>query len=157
MSHHLGASRFVGGITAEHAYDVLIAAPLPTIFDRRALAVSPIREVRGQDGAWGTVGQSRTIVLSDGGTLRETLTSVDRPRHFAYTLDRVTGPLKLLAGTVDGVWSVDRDRDRDGVLIGWDWTLHPTLVGRPLMPLFGWMWGRYAALALERVDTVVRA
>ncbi len=155
MSYHVGASRFVRGITAEHGYDALIAAPLPTLFDRRALAVSSIREVRDQDGAWGTVGQSRTIVLADGGTLRETLTSVDRPRHFAYTLDRVTGPLKLLAATVDGVWSVDRDRD--GVRIGWDWTLHPTRVGRPLMPVFAWMWRRYAALALERVETVLRA
>ena len=155
MSYHVGASRFVQGITAEHGYDALIAAPLPTLFDRRALAVSPIREVRGQEGAWGTVGQSRTIVLSDGGTLLERLTSVDRPRHFAYTLDHVTGPLKSLARTVDGVWSVDRDRD--GVRIGLDWTLHPTAVGRPLMPVFGWMWRRYAALALERVEALLRA
>ncbi len=157
MSYHLGASRFVRGITAEHAFDALIAAPLPTLFDRRAVAVSSIREVRGQQGAWGTVGQSRTIVLSDGGTLHESLTSVDPPRHFAYTLDRITGPLKPLARTVDGVWSVDRDHDHDGVRIGWDWTLHPTSVGRPLMPVFGWMWRRYAALALERVETVLRA
>jgi len=154
MSHHLAASRLVRGVTAEHAFDVLIAAPLPALFDRRALAVSPVRGVRGQEGAWGTVGQTRTIVQSDGGTLRETLTSVDRPRHFAYTLDSITGPLSPLARSVDGVWSVVGEGD--GVRIGWDWTVHPTVVGRPIMPVFGWMWRRYAALALERVETALR-
>jgi len=48
VSYHVGASRFVRGISAEHRFDALIAAPLPTLFDRRALAVSSIREVRGQ-------------------------------------------------------------------------------------------------------------
>ena len=155
MSYHVEASRFVRGVTAPHAFDALIAAPLPKLFDRRALALSAVREVRGQDGAWGTVGQTRTIVLADGATLRETLTSVDAPHHFGYVLDQVTGPLKILARTVDGTWSVAPERD--GVRVGWDWTLHPTLPGRPLMPVFGWMWRRYAALALERVETALRA
>jgi hypothetical protein len=155
MSYHVEASRFVRGVTATHAFDALIAAPLPLLFDRRALAISAVREVRGQDGDWGTVGQTRTIVLADGGTLLETLVSVDRPRHFGYVLSQVTGPLKILAHTVDGVWSVAPERD--GVRVGWDWTLHPTVPGRLLMPVFGWMWRKYAALALERVETVLRA
>ena len=155
MTYHLGASRFVRGVDVEHAFDALIAEPLPTLFDRRAFAVAPVREVRGQDGPWGTPGQTRTVVLADRGTLRETLTSVDRPRHFAYTLDSITGPLAPLADSVDGVWSVAPDPA--GVTIGWDWTLHPTRVGRPIMPVFGWMWRRYAALALERAEAAVRA
>ena len=55
------------------------------------------------------------------------------------------------------MWSVDTDSDRGGVRIGWAWTLHPTVVGRPLMPVFAWMWRRYAALALERVEQILRA
>ena len=87
----------------------------------------PVREVRDQDGGWGTVGQTRTIVLADGGTLLETLTSVDRPRHFAYTLDRGHRPAEAVGRTVDGVWSVAPAAPASA--IGWDWTLHPT--GRP--------------------------
>jgi hypothetical protein len=155
MSYPVEASRFVRGVTAQHAFDALIAAPLPQLFDRRALAISAVGEVRGQEGDWGSVGQTRTIVLADGGTLRETLTSVDRPRSFGYVLDQVTGPLKILAHHVDGTWSVDPDRD--GVRVGWEWDLHPTMPGRVLMPVFGWMWRRYAALALERVETALRA
>ena len=57
------ASRYVP-VDPEHAFDVLLVAPLPTIFDRRYGAMPPVREVRGQDGAWGTVGQTRTVATT---------------------------------------------------------------------------------------------
>jgi len=75
-------------------------------------------------------------------------------------IDEVTGPLRLLAGSVEGVWSFTPDGP--GVRIGWTWTLHPTVhptVGpsRLAMPAFGWMWQRYAALALRRIEVILTA
>jgi hypothetical protein len=64
--------------TVEAAYAAVLAVPLERIFSRRFAAIPPIREVRGQTGAWGSVGQTRQIVLADGGTMREELTSVIR-------------------------------------------------------------------------------
>ena len=92
------ASRFVP-VDPEHAFDVLLVAPLPAIFDRRYAAMPPVREVRGQDGVWGTVGQTRTVATTDGGTLLETLTVVDRPHRFGYVLTDVHGPMRPLVRT----------------------------------------------------------
>ena len=71
-------------------------APLELIFHRRYAALPPVREVRDQQGTWGTVGQTRTIVLADGGTMHEELTSGVSGREFGYRISQVTGPMKAL-------------------------------------------------------------
>src|SRR3954447_16195100 len=91
----------------ERAFDVVLPTPLPELFSRRYAALPPIREVRDQDGEWGTVGQTRTIVLADRGTMRETLVSVDRPRSFGYRISDIAGPMKPLAASVDGLWTFE--------------------------------------------------
>ena len=149
------ASRYVP-VDPEHAFDVLLVAPLPTIFDRRYGAMPPVREVRGQDGEWGTVGQTRTIVTTDGGTLLETLTVVDRPRRFGYVLTDVHGPMRPLVRTVDGVWSVDAGGHRLPRHLGLD-PAPDRGAARLLMPLLARMWHGYAHRALERVEQLLVA
>jgi hypothetical protein len=147
------ASRYVP-VDPEHAFDVLLVAPLPAIFDRRYAAMPPVREVRGQEGEWGTVGQTRTVATTDGGTLLETLTVVDRPHRFGYVLTDVHGPLRPLVRTVDGVWSVAREGA--GSRIGWAWTLHPRASpARLTLNVIGRMWKGYADRALVEVEAVV--
>ncbi|MGZ5400735.1 MAG: hypothetical protein ACXWDM_12065 [Nocardioides sp.] len=60
--------------------------PLDQLSLRRSGPIPPIRETLEQSATWDTVGQSCTIVLADGGTMRETLTTVDGPRSFGYDL-----------------------------------------------------------------------
>ena len=84
------------------------AHPLPELFRRRRLAIPPIKEVRGQAGEWGTVGQTRTIVTSDGGTMLETLTSDRAPVRLR--LHDLAGPRPDEAVgelSVDGRWSFE--------------------------------------------------
>ncbi|MFC4782956.1 SRPBCC family protein [Nocardioides sp. MAHUQ-72] len=139
----------------ERAFDVLLPHPLTEIFGHRYAAIPPIREVRDQDGAWGSgVGQSRTIVLADGATMREELTSLDRPRSFGYRITGVTGVMKVLVGSVEGLWSFEPAGT--GVRIGWQWTVHPaSRAASPAMPVFGLMWHGYARRALARVDSLL--
>jgi Polyketide cyclase / dehydrase and lipid transport len=154
-SHFVQASRFVP-VDPERAFDALLVAPLPGIFDRRYLALPPIREVRGPDAVWGTVGQTRTISTTDGGRLLETLTTVDRPHRFGYVLTDVHGPMRPLVRRVEGVWSVSPENG--GSRIGWAWTLYPTVApARLLIPLLARMWRGYAHLALERVEQILVA
>src|SRR6478609_924922 len=94
-------------VPVERAFDVLLPTPLTELFHRRYAALPPIREVRDQDGEWGTVGQTRTIVLADRGTMRETLTSVERPHSFGYRISDISGPMKPLAAAVDGLWTFE--------------------------------------------------
>jgi hypothetical protein len=43
-------------------------------------------EVRNQSGAWDAAGDSRQLMLSDGGSVIEHIRIVDSPRSFAYEL-----------------------------------------------------------------------
>ncbi|GAA4699363.1 SRPBCC family protein [Nocardioides conyzicola] len=133
------------------AFDTLLPLPLPTLFSRRYAALPAIREVRDQGGEWSIVGQTRTIVLADRGTMRETLVSLDRPTSFGYRIDGVHGPMRPLASSIDGLWTFEKAGT--GVRITWSWSVHPSSSATSLlMPAFGRMWQGYARQALERLE-----
>jgi hypothetical protein len=151
--HRVDASRLVA-VEPDQAFDRLIVARLPEIFARRYAAFPAVREVIDQSDEWGTVGQTRTIVLTDGGSLRETLTSVDRPHGFAYVLDDLHGKLRPFVSSIEGAWSVTPHGT--GAQIGWAWTLHPAAPpARLTMNVVGKMWKGYADRALEELETIL--
>jgi hypothetical protein len=141
-------------VDVERAFDVLLPSSLPDIFSRRYAVIPAVRAVRDQPEPWGSVGQSRTIVLADGGTMRETLTSVDRPHAFGYRLDRIAGPMKPLVSEVAGSWRFAPVGT--GVEIVWAWSVEPRgTVGRAAMPVFARMWRGYARQAMEEIERVL--
>ena len=138
-------------VLTEPAYDAVLTLPLPQLFSRRFAALPPIREVRDQTGEWGAgLGQSRTIVLADGGTMRETLVRIERPDVFTYTIDAITGQLKQLVTQLQGAWSFAPAGT--GTRISWTWDVEPARLGAPLMPVFGWMWRGFARQAFEELE-----
>jgi len=142
-------------VEPERAYDVLLTTPLTELFTRRYAALPPIRAVRDQAGEWGRgVGQSRTIVLGDGGTMRETLTSLDRPNSFGYRIDGITGLMRMIVTDVAGTWRLAPAGT--GVQVTWAWTVDPHgTLGRVAMPGFERMWQGYARQALEQLDGIL--
>ncbi len=144
-------------ITVEHsraipvglrqAFEATLPIPLTEIFARRFGLLPPIKEVREQQGAWGQPGQSRMVVTSDGGTMRELLTDVQAPHFFSYRLSEITGPLRPLVDSIDGRWEFARRGT--GTEITWRWTLYPRGVGAVILPLITMMWRGYARQALE--------
>ena len=136
------------------AFDALLPLPLPQLFSRRYAAIPPIREVREQDGVWGTIGQGRTIVLADRSSMRETLTALDRPAAFGYRIDQLHGSLRPLAESIDGRWRFEKAGT--GVRITWEWTVRPASAPASLlMPTFRRMWQGYARQALEGLEDIL--
>lgn len=141
-------------VPIERAFDVVLSAPLPGIFDRRYALLPPITQVLDQVGDWGSVGQTRTIGLGDGGTMRERLETVTPPSEFSYRIDGFTGINKTLFAAVDGRWAFAPDGE--GTCITWTWTVHPTSSLTALaLPLVGLMWNGYARQALACIATLL--
>jgi hypothetical protein len=133
------------------AFDAVLPLSLPVLFSRRYAALPAIREVREQAGDWADVGQTRTIVLADRSTMRETLVAVERPQSFGYRIDQLHGPMRPLASSIDGLWTFEKAGT--GVRITWSWTVHPSTAATALlMPAFGRMWQGYARQALEQLE-----
>jgi hypothetical protein len=134
-------------VDLQRAFEGTLEIPLSTIFSRRYLLLPPVKAVRGQQGPWGHVGQSRVVVTGDGGTMRELLTDVETPHSFSYHLSDIAGPLRALVESIDGRWEFSASGT--GTMVTWRWTLHPKGAGVPVLPLISMMWRGYARQALE--------
>jgi hypothetical protein len=135
-------------VPVEQAFHRTLPVPLTEIFSRRHGLFPPIKEVRDQTGAWDAAGQTRTVVMADGGSTREELTSVDPPRSFGYRLGDATGPMALLVDHVLGEWTFTPVAD--GTEVTWRWDIHPrSALSALALPVFGRMWKGYARQALR--------
>jgi hypothetical protein len=142
--------------TPEHLFDLLFRVPPQQVFTRRHGPIPPLREVREGAGRFDEPGDSRTLVLTDGGSMRETLTEVDRPRAFGYRLTEFAGPLRPLTDRVEGRWAVEPAGT--GALVTWSWDLHPRgRVGALGLSIFARFWPGYARKGLEQLERLVLA
>jgi len=138
-------------VSPDEALAKTLPIPLPDLFPRWYGPIPPIKAVHGQSGDWSTVGQTRSISLVGGGGMRETLTRVDPPHSFGYTLDDVRSALTPLIDHVEGEWIFVPHGT--GTKVTWRWTLHPkSALTAPLLPVFARIWRGYARQALETLS-----
>lgn len=134
-------------VNAEAAFTAALDIPLPTLLPRRFGPFPPIKSVRGQAG-WAKAGDSRTIVPAGGGSMLETLTGVDGPGSFSYSVTEIKGPMALLVDHIDGHWTFTPLGA--GTQVAWRWTLYPkSVLTSPVVALLGRLWHGYARQALE--------
>ena len=125
------------------AFQGLVDAPLEELFPTRSGVIPPIRASEGQGGPWGTVGQTRTVVLADGSRNLETLTVVESPHDYRYALTDFTGPMRLLVRKVEGRFAFEPAGA--GTRVTWSWAVHPTsAAARLVFPVLGASWRRMA-------------
>jgi hypothetical protein len=154
-TRHLEYSRSFP-VAVERAYSVVLTTPLPTIFSRRHLAIAPIVETIGQEGEWGAaIGQTRTIRLKDNTRMLETLTAIEPPQRFGYTISDVKGTMKPLVSAAAGTWAFEPDAT--GTRITWSWEVTPARLGRLAMPVFARLWGGSAGKAFDRIGALLAA
>lgn len=129
------------------AFARTLAVSLPDIFRRWYGPIPPIKAIRDQHGDWTQAGETRTIALAGGGTMAETLTDVEPPGRFGYTITTITGPMALLIDRVEGAWLFAPAGT--GTRVSWRWTMHPrSALSAPAVRLFAVAWRGYAARGL---------
>lgn len=117
-----------------------VAAPPSTVFPRltqhdatkfypKSGALPAVVEVRHQTGGWDAAGQTRTVVMSDGGTFTETLRVVTEPL-FAYDLTQFTGFFGALVDHARSEWRVVAEGDGSSIAWTYAFTSKP---GRGLL------------------------
>jgi Polyketide cyclase / dehydrase and lipid transport len=141
-------------VAVEDAFNRTLPLPLPVIFSRWYGPIPPIKAVRDQTGEWDAAGQTRTVVMVGGGSMREELTSVEPPRSFGYVLSNIKGPMAPLVGSIEGKWSFTPTGT--GTTVTWQWILHPRSgATAPALPVLGRIWKGYARRALETLSDLL--
>jgi hypothetical protein len=137
-------------------FEAVLSLPLPQLYRRRYGPMPPIVEVRDQQGAWDSPGQTRVFVTADGGSMREEMLSIHRPRQFSNRLTVLTGPFKPVVSTVEESWTF---RDVGAATEAtWEWSLYPRSAGaRLLLPLIARLWRGYARGVLDQLADEVLA
>lgn len=142
-----------------------IPAPIETVFDVFAPIdlttilkgygpLPAVAAVEDQTADWSGIGESRIIRLVDGSAMLETLTAVDRPHHFAYTITELTSVLRYLVSRFHGAWFFEEATGEGGAPIvnaRWRYEFVPRsfLTRPPAWVVVRRYWQPYMAIALE--------
>jgi hypothetical protein len=117
-----GSSSTVTGIAPadpERTFDILTPSDPSRFYPKFRVIPATVR-VEGQTGAWDAVGQTRVLRLSDGSSVRETTTDVERPGFFAYELTEFTKAFGPIIHHARAEWRFEAIEG--GTLISWTYT-----------------------------------
>ena len=110
--------------------------------------------VREQSGPWDSVGQTRKLVLSDGGHVIETITDVEKPHaasaFFAYELTDFQKLFKVLVDHARAEWTYTEQPG--GTLVHWTYTFVPRRGwGWAVSLIVRLWWGSYMGAVLPEI------
>lgn len=92
-------------VPLERLFDVVVAEDVLPHVLHRVGPVPGVSATRDLTGPWDTPGFSRTVVLDDGSTARETVLRRERPDRFEYQVQELTGGFGRLVDHAIGSWS----------------------------------------------------
>jgi len=124
LTGHSATVNAVAAADPARTFDV-VAPSDPSRFYPRFRVIPAVVAVTDQSGAWDAPGQTRTLHLSDGSTVVETTTDVERPGFFAYELTDFTKVFGPLVDHARAEWRFDPVDG--GTRITWTYTFF----GRP--------------------------
>jgi hypothetical protein len=120
-----------------------------TRFYPRSGVLPAVVAVRDQTGGWDAAGQTRTLVLSDGGTVRETLRVVTEPL-FAYDLSDFTGVFGVLVAGARSEWRVVAEGEGSSIAWTYAFTSKPGW-GLVLAAIVSLAWAPYMRKVLPPI------
>ncbi len=139
--------------------DKVFAAALsfdaPSIVKKHG-ALPGVAAVAGQTAAWSAPGQQRTLTLTDGTSVRETLVLLDRS-SYDYRVEEFTGPIAALIERATGQF--EAAPDGAGSLLSWRYEfVAASPAAAPLLRfMVSALWPGYMRAALKRLKVVIEA
>lgn len=132
-----------------------IAVPLtPVGFYPRSGLLPAVVEVVGQTGPWDAAGQTRTLRLSDGSSVVETIVLAEEPHRFHYELSSFTRLFGVLVESGRAEWTYAEHSA--GTLIDWTYTFRARrLTGPVVRGIVRLLWGPYMRRVLPGIVTEV--
>jgi len=128
----------------------------PTKFYPKYGPLPAVIAVRNQTGPWDAVGQTRQLMLSDGGWVVEHIRELDHERFFAYEL---TDFQKLFGRLVEGAraeWTYTTVAG--GTSIRWSYAFHPKKGAGPLVAaIVKLAWAPYMRRVLPGIVKAIEA
>jgi hypothetical protein len=111
-------------VTAQQieTFEHIVPIDLTSIFKGYGLLPS-VESIQNQMGAWDAVGQTRTVILSDGSSAQETLTGYEHPHYFSYTVRDFSGVLRFLTTSAHGEWWFEGNLSKSYTHIRWRYAL----------------------------------
>ena len=133
----------------ERTWDVATMHTPVGLYPRAGLLPAVV-EVRDQTGHWDGVGQTRKLMLSDGGSVIEHTTNVDRLEFFAYNLTDFQKVFGVMVESARAEWTFSQAPN--GILIRWRYTFHSKSgYGLPLAAIIKLLWGPYMRRVLPGI------
>jgi len=138
--------------TASRTQTWNIATPLtPVGYYPKSGVLPGVIEVRNQTGNWDKPGQSRQLMLSDGGWVVEHTTNVEPYGFFAYNLTDFQKVFKRLVDHARAEWTFTEAPG--GTIIHWSYTFFPlSAAAKPVLALIiRLLWGPYMKRVLPKI------
>jgi len=148
-------------VSLEHTWNVAVPLAPPGFYPKFG-PLPAVTEVRNQSGAWDAVGQTRTLLLSDGGSVVETITDYRRGEFFGYELTEFQKLFGKLVSGARAEWSFSAvpagTGSGTGTRIHWTYRFFPkrgtALVVSAIVALF---WAPYMRRVLPGIIAHVEA
>lgn len=124
-------------------------ARLP-VFIRPAGPLPGVARIEGV-ADWARPGETRRLLLTDGSSLNEELTAIDRDRSFAYRAMGFSGPFGALVREGRGEWVFSQSPGGVGVVWSYAFTPRGPLAAPLLELIVRLLWPGYMRAALARL------
>ncbi|MBG6107090.1 SRPBCC family protein [Frigoribacterium sp. CG_9.8] len=139
--------------TLEHAWRIATMHTPVGLYPKAGLLPAVV-EVRDQTGDWDSAGQTRQLMLSDGGSVIERTTNVDRLEFFAYNLTDFQRIFGVMVQSARAEWTFSKAPN--GTLIRWRYTFYSTPgYGLPLAAIIKFLWAPYMDRVLPGIVTEI--
>jgi hypothetical protein len=115
------------------AFNCIVPIDLTSIFQGHGL-LPAVKGTQNQTGAWDAVGQTRTVILSDGSSAQERLTGYEQPHYFSYTVSEFSGVFRYLTTAANGEWWFQSNPSEEVKQIKWRYALTTkSLLAEPIL------------------------